>query len=150
MSTGGWEGAGTAAFNGAANGFMLGAISGGVFGAISAGVQIGSGSTQIIGRAHGSALHRLSSNTQASRMVLTGRYSQIGLNRSLNTMGLHGTMRPDVIGIGKNGINRLVEVVSARQNISYIERKMRIMIIDNPESLSKIVKWVRNIGRWIR
>ena len=31
-------------------------------------------------------------------------------------MGLNGTSRPDVIGVAKNGINKLVKVLSVTQN----------------------------------
>lgn len=58
-------------------------------------------------------LHKLSSNMQAGRMASSGRYSQIGLNKALKTMGRNGGLqRHDVIGIGKNGTSKLVEVVS--------------------------------------
>jgi hypothetical protein len=50
---------------------------------------------------------------QAGRMASSGRYSQIGLNKALKTMGRNGGLqRHDVIGIGKNGTSKLVEVVS--------------------------------------
>lgn len=48
------------------------------------------------------------------KMAASGRYSQIGLNKSLKTMGLNGTSRPDAIGVAKNGINKLIEVVSPK------------------------------------
>jgi hypothetical protein len=41
---------------------MAGVIVGGITGAASAGINIASGGTQIIGQAHGSVLHRLSTN----------------------------------------------------------------------------------------
>jgi RHS repeat-associated protein len=146
ISGGGWQGA----LDGAANGFLTGTIIGGITGAASAGINIASGSTQIVGNAHGSVLHKLSTNMQAGKMAASGQYSQIGLNKSLNTMGLKGTLRPDVIGIGKNGVNKLVEVVSPKQSSLFISNKMGNMLLNNPGSKGKIVQWVGYSGKLFR
>lgn len=79
------------------------------------------------------------------KMAASGRYSQIGLNKSLKTMGLNGTSRPDAIGAAKNGINKLIEVVSPKQSINYIVKKMDNMLSNNPNSVGKIVTWIRNL-----
>ena len=146
ISGGGWQGA----LDGAANGFLTGTIIGGVTGAASAGINIASGSTQIVGNAHGSVLHKLSTNMQAGKMAASGQYSQIGLNKSLKTMGMKGTMRPDVIGVGKNGVNKIVEVISPKQSAAYISGKMGGMLTNNPGSTGKIVQWVGYTGKLLR
>ena len=133
------------ALDGASSGFMSGTLIGSVTGAASAGLNIASGATTVVGNAHGSTLHKLATNIEAGKMAATGKYSQISLNRSLNTMGLNGTSRPDVIGIAKNGFNKIVEVVSPKQNTKYIVNKMSNMLSDNPGSVGKIVTWVRNL-----
>lgn len=144
--SGGWKGA----LDGACSGFLSGTVSGAISGAATAGFHIATGATQVVGKAHGSVLHKLSSNMQAGKMAMTGKYSQIGLNKSLGKMGLNGgRLRPDVIGIGKNGTSRLVEVVSLKQNTGSVVAKMSKMLEMNPGASGKVVHWVRNIGKLI-
>ena len=79
-------------------------------------------------------------------MAASSQYSQIGINKSLGKMGLDGGLtRPDVIGVGKNGVNKLVEVVSLKQSKNYISAKMSTMISNNPGSVGKTVTWVRRL-----
>ena len=139
--TDGWEGA----LDGACSGFMSGTLIGGATGAAAAGWNIASGTTAVVGKAHGSNLHKLASNMEAGKMTISGRYSKIGLNKALSTMGLSGTYRPDVIGIARKSVNMLVEVVSPRQSINYIRNKMSKMLMRNPGSLGKVVTWVRRL-----
>ena len=75
-------------------------------------MNIATGATTVVGKAHGSILHKLATNMEAGKMAASGQYSQINMNKALKAMGLNGTSRPDVIGVAKNGINKLVEVVS--------------------------------------
>lgn len=77
--TGGWQGA----LDGACSGFMSGTLIGGVTGAASAGLNIATGATTVVGNAHGSTLHKLATKMEAGKMASSGRYSQIGLNKSL-------------------------------------------------------------------
>lgn len=118
---------------------MSGTLIGGVTDAAAAGWNIASGTTAVVGKAHGSNLHKLASNMEAGKMTISGRYSKIGLNKALSTMGLSGTYRPDVIGIARKSVNMLVEVVSPRQSINYIRNKMSKMLMRNPGSLEKVV-----------
>ena len=118
---------------------------GGVTGAASAGLNIATGATTVVGNAHGSTLHRLATNMEAGKMAASGQYSRIGMNRALKTMGLNGTSRPDVIGVAKKGMNKLVEVVSPKQSTNSIINKMSKMLSNNPRSVGKIVKWVRKL-----
>ena len=78
-------------------------------------------------------------------MVVSGQYSQIGVNKALKTMGLNGTSRPDIIGIAKNGANKFVEIVSPRQSTDYIISKMSNMLSNNPGCIGKKVTWVRGL-----
>ena len=139
--SGGWQGA----LDGACSVFMSGTLIGGVTGAASAGLNIATGATTVVGNAHGSILHKLATNMEAGKMAASGQYSQIGVNKALKTMGLNGTSRPDVIGVAKNGMNKLVEVVSPRQSTNYIINKMFNMLSNNPGSVGKIVTWVRRL-----
>ena len=139
--SGGWQGA----LDGACSGFMSGTLIGGATGAASAGLNIATGATTVVGNAHGSTLHKLATNMEAGKMTASGQYSQIGVNKALKTMGLNGTSRPDVIGIAKNGMNKLVEVVSPRQSSNYIINKMSNMLSNNQGSVGKIVNWVRRL-----
>ena len=137
----GWQGV----LDGACSGFMSGTIIGGITGAASAGANISAGTTTVVGKAHASTLHKLATNIEAGKMAASGQYSKIGLNRSLNTMGLNGTQRPDAIGINPNGVNRLVEIVSPKQHTSDIVGKMANMLSNNPGSNGRIVTWVRKL-----
>ena len=139
--SGGWQGA----LDGACSGFMSGTLIGGATGAASAGLNIATGATTVVGNAHGSTLHKLATNMEAGKMTASGQYSQIGVNKALKTMGLNGTSRPDVIGIAKKGMNKLVEVVSPRQSTNYIINKMSNMLSNNSGSVGKIVNWVRRL-----
>ena len=141
--SGGWQGT----LDGACSGFMSGTLIGGVAGAASAGLNIATGATTVVGNAHGSTLHKLATNMEAGKMVASGQYSQVGLNKALKTMGLNGTSRPDVTGIAKKGANKLVEVVSPRQSTVSIISKMNNMISNNPGTVGKIVTWVRKLFR---
>ena len=138
---GGWKGA----LDGACSGFMQGIIIGGITGAAVSGYNVAIKGTKIIGKAHGSVLHKMATNVKAGNMSMTGSYSMIGINKSLNTMGLKGVSRPDVIGIAKKGVNKIVEVVSPKQSIKYVVNKTNTMVTNNPGSIGKVVKWVRNL-----
>ena len=140
--SGGWQGA----LDGACSGFMSGTLIGGATGAVSAGINIATGATTVVGNAHGSTLHKLATNIEAGKMAASGQYSQIGINKSLGKMGLNGGLtRPDIIGIGNNGANKLVEVVSPRQSTTYISNKMSRMLANNTNSVGKIINWVRKL-----
>ncbi len=139
--SGGKEGA----IDGACSGFMEGTLFGGIVGATTSGLGVVSGTTKITGKAHGSTLHKFATNVEAGKMASTAKYSNIGLNKSLNTMGLKGSYRPDIIGISKNGLNRIVEVVSPRQSTKYIVNKMSSILSNNSDSTGKIISWVREL-----
>ena len=141
---GGWRGA----LDGACSGFMTGSLIGGITGAASAGFNIATGVTSVAkgANAHGQVLHKIASNMEAGKMAASGKYSQIGVNKTLGKMGLNGgRLRPDVTGVGKKGANKLVEVVSPRQSITTVRRKMDQLLGINPGSTGKVVTWVRRL-----
>ena len=90
-------------------------------------------------------MHKFASNVEAGKMVSSGKYSTVSLNKALKTVGLNGSKRPDVIGVMKDGMGRIIEVTSPRQSSSYISNKMAEMLADNPGSSGKIISWVRNL-----
>lgn len=61
-------------------------------------------------------------------------------------MGMKGELlRPDVTAVSKNAANKIVEVVSPKQKISYISDKMDKMLKLNPGTTGKIINWVRKL-----
>ena len=136
--------------DGAASGFLSGVIIGGAIGAVSAGYNVVSGVTSIAPKAnaHGSVFHKIATNMEAGNMAASGKYFEIGVNKSLKSMGMNGgLLRPDVTGISKKTRNKIVEVVSPRQKISYISDKMNKMLKINPGTTGKIISWVRKLFR---
>lgn len=132
----------------ALSGAITGAIIGGAIGAFSTGYNVVSGVTSIAPKAnaHGSAFHKIATNMEAGNMAASGKYSEIGVNKSLKLMGMNGgLLRPDVTGISKKTRNKIVEVVSPRQKISYISDKMNKMLKINPRTTGKIISWVRKL-----
>lgn len=107
------------------------------------GINVVTQSTTIVGKAHGSNLHKLASNMEAGKMTASGKYSKVALNRALKTVGLNGSKRPDVIGVSKSGKNKIVEVVSPRQSTKYIVNKVNDMVSANRNSVGKVITWVR-------
>ena len=145
------EGGLDGAIDGACTGFVTGTLIGGASGAVCSGINIARGTTQIIGRAHGSLLHRFSSNMHAGRMSIFGRYSKIGLNRSLKTLGMVGRQRPDVIGIarGLGQANKIIEVVSRTQTVRQLSEKVTTILSKNPNTVGGVVRWVVHVDRVI-
>lgn len=66
----------------------------------------------------------------------------------MKRMGLNGGLkRPDVTGIGKKGVNKVVEVVSPKQSISCVRKKVSWLQGSNPGLIGKVVTWVRRLFR---
>lgn len=134
----------------ACDGFMSGVLIGGASGALASGLSIATGAVKIIGSAQktGTALHRAASNIEAGKMSMNFfKYSKVTLNRALNTAGLSGRRKPDVIGVARNGASRLIEVVSKSQTYQQMEEKCISMLIDNPQAKYDIIKWAAKISR---
>ncbi|MCL2522491.1 MAG: hypothetical protein FWE36_06495 [Erysipelotrichales bacterium] len=136
--------------NGAAGGFAIGAVTGGIYGAASSVIRIATGATNIYGSAQVNSatfFHRMASNMQAGKMVMSGQYSSIYLNSGLKTAGLKGgALRPDVIGIGRFGQNTLVEVTSTTQTAAQMAAKLQMMAGMNPGVNTVLINWVAIIG----
>ena len=139
----GWEGA----IDGVCTGFMIGTLAGAAIGALVSSTS----SVQVIGSAQktGTLFHGAASNIEAAKMSLQPwKYSNVYLNRCLNTAGLTGRKIPDVIGIAKKGQHVLVEVVSKSQTVAQMAAKADLMKISNVNTTSKIIGWAAKVSRW--
>ena len=138
--SGGWEGF----LDGAANGFMMGALIGGATGALAAGLNYITGGVRIVGSAQktGNLFHRFSSNVHAGKFAMQiGRYSEIGLNAKLKSVGLSGVRRPDVTAVARFGKSKLIEVVSKTQTVLSQQQKIALMLASNPDTTGRVVSW---------
>ncbi len=99
----------------------------------------------VSGGTHASSIHRLATNVEAGKMLISNKYSSLYMNKALNSSGMVGTSRPDIIGITKNGANKIVEIVSPKQSTTYIFNKVSKMTSSNPNSIGKVIVWVRKI-----
>lgn len=88
--------------------------------------------TEIIGNAHASLIHQVATNEAVSNLAESGDYSTIYLNKSLNTAGLNGNLRPDIIAMGKNGAITIIEVVSKSQTEAQMWNKLYSIMANNP------------------
>ena len=136
--------------DGVANGYLFGVLTGVIVKGTVSTLNISRGKTEISGSPHGTKLHRLASNVEAGQMSVSGNYSSIGLNRSLNSMGLNGTKRPDVIGISKRGSDKIIEVISPKQSKRYIVNKVKNIVNNNKNVEGKIINWVKRISNIFR
>lgn len=89
------------------------------------------GKTIISGSGHGSIPHRNAIDAKISELESTRNYSNIYGNRSLNTAGLQGSQRPDIIAKTWDGTYEVWEYASASQASGYgynqLCKKMEIM-----------------------
>lgn len=92
-------------------------------------------------------LHRFLSNVQDGKFVMQiGRYSKIGLNKSLDKLGMAGKTRPDVTAVARVGKNKFVEVVSKSQTVISQAEKINRMIASNPNTTGRVVGW--GLSHW--
>ena len=90
-----------------------------------AGINNACGLVNISGSAQktGTFFHQGASNIEAGKMAMNPvKYSDVYLNKCLNTAGLSGRKIPDVIGMRRDGTGMLIEVVSKSQT----EKQMKI------------------------
>lgn len=150
--TNGTDGLGKAIFEGACEGVAGGTFGGAVMGGGLAAVNIASGTTAIVGSAHGSPVHKLLSNVSAGNMASSGSYDTVYLNRGLKKAGLNlvngSNLRPDVTGISKKVKSKVVEVVSAKQSVSSVVTKVEKMKTANKGIEGKTIKLLRNIVKF--
>src|SRR5690554_2995636 len=140
------------ALNGAIDGFAIGSVMGGITGVAVSSLNIVTGGVKIIGSAQvnkATFFHRMASNIQAGKMAMQiGQYSGISLNSKLSTMGLNGGgLRPDVIGIARNGHHVLVEITSSSQTAMQMAMKLNRMIALNPGAIPVLINWAGILGR---
>lgn len=84
---------------------------------------------------------------EAGKMAMQcGRYSKIGLDKALKTLGLNGGKRPDVLGIARIGSNKIVEVVSKTQTTEQMAKKCAQIMASNPNTTSKVVSWAGKVA----
>lgn len=97
---------------------------------------------EIIGKPHGTAAHQEFINSKVNELAESGNYSEIFVNRSLNTSGFAGTQRPDIIAVGKDGVV-IFEIASPGQMSGTAQAtlvsKFRLMLQSNPEITGELI-----------
>jgi len=102
--------------------------------------------TTVTGKGHGNSEHAAAIDTKIDELAQSGKYSEVYGNRSLNTTGLEGKQRPDIIAKGCNGVFEAWEYQSPSQvngnPARALEDKVRIMQNNNPNVIfHDIVPW---------
>ena len=105
------------------------------------------GPTHVIGKAHASAEHIAEINRITIKLVSSGEYDKIWLNRALKTAGLVGTNQPDIIGLGFDGKFRIIEVASKTQlkgkfGGEQLVKRVINMQRDNPTAIFDPINWL--------
>ena len=78
------------------------------------------------------------------------KYSDVYLNKCLNTSGLSGRKIPDVIGMRRDGTGMLIEVVSKSQTEKQMKIKCMKMIAGNAGSDYRVIKWAANLSHLLK
>ena len=88
--------------------------------------------------------HATWSKVRAAWMAMqVGRYEHIYLNQKLSTAGLKGLKMPDVIGKARDGMYKLVEVLSRSETCKQMENKLNYIEKINEGSQIK-----KSISSW--
>ena len=79
----------------------------------------------------------------------SGEYTEVYGNRSLNTVGLNGTQRPDVIAKDLKGVFHIWEFASKSQSsgvrLLLLQAKMILMQSNNPLAIVEaLIPWSEN------
>ena len=102
-------------------------------------------SCQVHGKSHGSATHKAAIDSKAKSMQSSGEYTDIWLNKQLNTAGMKGTQRPDIIAKRLDGTFEYIEYASKSQAKGSHGYKMLIEkmdIIDDANGfVGKLFNW---------
>ena len=98
------------------------------------------------GREHGNDIHKERIKAKLDELENSGLYSDIYGNRSLNTAGLNGNQRPDIIAKGTSGIYEVWEFASPSQasgaGFAALANKVEIMKAANPGVIfHEIIPW---------
>ena len=88
-------------------------------------------SCQVHGKSHGSATHKAAIDSKVKAMQSSGDYTDIWLNKQLNTAGMKGTQRPDIIAKRLDGTFEYIEYASKSQakgsGLATLKNKMDII-----------------------
>ena len=98
------------------------------------------------GGEHGNDIHKERIKAKLNELENSGLYSDIYGNRSLNTAGLNGNQRPDIIAKGTSGIYEVWEFASPSQasgaGFAALANKVEIMKAANPGVIfHDIIPW---------
>lgn len=102
---------------------------------------------KITGSGHGSQTHANRIDTKITELKGSGKYTEIYGNRSLNTAGLNGTQRPDIIAKTKDGLYEVWEYASKSQasgtgGLRRLQAKLQLMKQNNPGVIfHDIIPW---------
>lgn len=101
----------------------------------------------IHGKAHGSAEHQARIMQEVEKMQASGQYTDIYLNKALNTVGLNGTQRPDIIGKMIDGKFDAIEVASKTQIQTsragiLLSNKVAAIKVANPPLIFRDIIWL--------
>ena len=102
---------------------------------------------KISGGGHGNKTHRQQIDNKIAQLESTGNYTKIYGNRSLNTAGLKGNQRPDIIAINSNGTAEIWEYASPSQYTNgyyyrLLVQKINLMRAQNPGAIfHDIIPW---------
>ena len=103
---------------------------------------------RIEGNNHGAADHRIKMDDIAEQMSKTDEYTVIYKNKSLSTTGVKNgsTLRPDIIGIKKDGGFKIVEIASKSQKSGKGLMKLNEKIDEMKKIAGVVVKLIKYGG----
>ena len=98
------------------------------------------------GQGHGNKIHAKRIDDKLTELQKSGQYTEVYGNRSLNTAGLNGNQRPDIIAKGTSGIYEVWEFASPSQasgaGFAALANKVEIMKAANPGVIfHDIIPW---------
>jgi len=102
-------------------------------------------SCKIHGKSHGSPTHKAAIDAKTQTMKASGNYSDIWLNKQLNTAGMKGTQCPDIIAKRLDGTFEYIEYASksqaqGTQGLTKLINKMEI--IDSANGIKgQLINW---------
>ena len=104
------------------------------------------GPTEVVGGGHAGEEHRTAIDNKITQLVGTGEYEKIYGNRALNTAGLTGTERPDIIAVKWDGKVEVYEYASSSQASGEARDKLIANTVtmqnNNPEvDVKPVIEW---------
>jgi intein/homing endonuclease len=109
-------------------------------------VLVHNGPCTKVGSGHGEVHHKRNINKFMNKLSKSGDYTTVYGNRSLNTAGLVGNQRPDVIAIDKSGVAHIWEFASKSQQsgsgLTNLLNKMDVIQAANPNAVvHTLIPW---------